>query len=205
MMNPSNSLGVVFIEETIRAFKFLQEKCAFGPPSIRYSHEGMSSDFTEVRYESEHVFLIVFYTHMEAELSLKLGLLTSEPGLNGHLQQLSLEDAFSLADVDTDLPGYWHPRLESDIKKSIDAVASLVREHLLDALCNSLIISKWIEAQKAIDEKNREESFLAQKRKEAQGAWEKKDYQKVVAIYSNFADHLCLLEQKRLDYAKKQI
>lgn len=200
-MNPSNSLGVVFIEETIRAFKFLQEKCAFGPPSIRYSHEGMSSDFTEVRYESEQVFLIVFYAHMEAELSLKIGLLTSD----GHLQQLSLEDALSLADAYTALPGNWHPRLESDIKKSIDVLASLVREHLLDALCNSLIISKWIEAQKVIDEKNREESFLAQKRKDAQGAWEKKDYQKVVAIYSNFADHLCLLEQKRLDYAKKQI
>jgi hypothetical protein len=195
----------VFIDEVLHRFSFLPRKCGYHSPKIRQRVEGMSSDYTAIRYESESIFFEVFYAHMEAELSLGIGMLQPDHACEGYRLSFRLGEALSLSGKDAALPTrFAHPRSESELQGAIDALASAVQQHLRDVLCDPGILSEWAQSRKLRDEKKRAEDMITLKFKEAEGAWMARDYETVVSIYGSFCDRLTGLECKRLSYAKKQ-
>ncbi|MHB1001134.1 MAG: hypothetical protein ACYC27_17970 [Armatimonadota bacterium] len=138
--------GGIFVDETVRAFSFLQDECGYSDPIIRQSHQGMSSDFTEVRYESDSIYLTIFYAHMESELSISMGLRKAKRNFDEYRQRFRMEEDLNFLGKDAASPiSYHHPRLESRLRDTVDALSMIVRNNLLDALCNPEIIQQWVE------------------------------------------------------------
>ncbi|HEY3380095.1 MAG TPA: hypothetical protein VGL77_21685 [Armatimonadota bacterium] len=202
----SEKLGAIFVDEAVIAFSFLRDECNYGPPKIQQRHAGMSTDFTSISYSSKSTFFEVFYAHMESEFALQIGLLREKHDSEEYRPGFGLAEALALSAKDARLPvPCTHPRSESALRSAINDLASIVRNHLLAALCNPRIISHWDELREVKNRENRMEETLLAKRKEVEDAWEKRDFQTVVSIFNSFSDQLTALERKQLSYAKKHI
>lgn len=199
----SEQQGNTFITETLRAFAFVQTECEYSDPVVSASHEGMSSDFTAIRYQSADMFLVIFYAHMESELSLKFGLLQKKHDYDEFRLGFDLDEALSFsgnADVQIQLP---HPRSLSALQQTVNALASIVNSHLRDVLCSPQTIAKWVESRKTLADETRAKNTRKGICSAAEDAWEQQDYRTVVSLYEGVVDSLGALELKRLGYAKK--
>ena len=197
--------GEFFILEASRAFSFLLTDCNFNPPTIRYRHEKMSSDFTELRYESQAIFIEFFFAHMESELSLRIGLLQEKHDYEEYRQGLELNEALSFSGKCIPPINLYSLRSELALISAINSLASIVQNCLIEALCNPKILSQWVESRRLLANETKMKEAWLQKRKEAQEAWQKKDFKRVVSIYESFLNYLGTVEQKRLSYAKKHL
>lgn len=202
-LSSTEQQGKFFIIEVLSAFSFIMTDCNFEPPTIRRLRKGMSSDFTELRYESKAIFIEIFYAHMESELSLRMGLLKEIHDYDEYRQGFNLDEALLFSGKCNHPIRLCHPCSESDLKSEIIALASIVRSCLFDAICNPTIIAQWMESRKIISNESQNRETWLQKRKEAEDAWHKNDYERVISIYESFLNYLSKLEQKRLSYAKK--
>ncbi len=198
----SEQLGKVFCDEVIQSFGFLQTECGFQTPNIRYEWAGMSSDFSTVRYESQDAFLQVFYAHMEAEISIQIGLLSSVEFKRG----FDLGEVLSFVASDVQIPcSMTKARTTDRIKLIITNLADITTANLMQVLSNpKLFLPKWQVIRQSENRKQELNDYLESKHKEANDAWSLKNYAKVVQLYESIIDHLTPVENKRLQYARKR-
>lgn len=181
-----------FPDEAERAFSFLKDA------GFRLVERGR----TRLRYESARVVLTIEWDPRSGEMNVFFGL---QPRYG------EARDSFALADVlgmeGVDLPERGMPFQVADEGRLGPFVARLAddtRIHAQPAIAGDRM---FFHRLKAFRNAQSDRYMLAMKlrrvRSEADDAWHKRDFRRVIDLYTSIQDHLSAFESGRLAYAKK--
>ena len=188
--NPREQLE--FIENATEAFHFLETEYGY-----RLTHE----DPTLVTYESRRL-----------EVRIRHGLLSYEIEFSiGHRSGLS-QWRYALPEILIGLvPGYdenaFYQTTDKELlRQSLASIAEMIQMHAGPLLRGDDDAVRLVEAAHRQGMDRKAEYYGVRPVKErAHVAWQKKDYERVVALYASMESHLSSLEKRQYDYAKKQI
>lgn len=157
---------------------------------------------TLVRYESERIFLNIYHGRRSYEIGVEVGLL-SDGG----------DERYRLPDVLAAILGPDHAHRTYLQASSPEALATCVRESaaLVEQYYAPLlegIPEVWDKVAASTAEASRQytKQVVQQPvREAADSAWKRKDYRKVIDLYTSIIEDLSATERKRLGYAKKHV
>ena len=185
-----------FISEAISAFRFLSTDHGFSCVKI---------EPTFVRYESTSIFINIYHGRKSSELGVEIGKLSSISGLK--------ENWYTLGEV-MDLMGvrerlgftFFQASTRERVQLLVPKLAEYVRKYARPIFEGNLqIFERLRDLRHKKSEEYRKEILLNQIREEAEKAWHKKNYAKLVELYDSMKNDLTLLEVKKLEYAQKRL
>ncbi|WP_039916746.1 hypothetical protein [Cellvibrio mixtus] len=185
----------IFNAAVLKHFNFL---------TIDYGFSVVQKDSYQIRFESDQVFLSVYYdANRSYELDVEIGLLSALFNVN--------ERSFNLGELlrtENAIEGKQYRTFQVSspdaIERCVSKLATLVLLNAKDYLLGNKFSFKRIS-----DLRNSECTQLEMKRKlddvrsEAQAAWQKKEYSKVVALYKPVEHMLSEVERKKLVFAQR--
>ena len=185
-----------FVSEVVSAFKFLLTDYGFSCVKV---------EPTFVRYESTSIFVNIYHGRRSSELGVEIGKLGNIPGLK--------ENWYTLGEV-MDLMGvreklgftFFQASTRERVQILVPKLAEYVRKYAGSMFEGNLqIFERLRDLRHKKSEEYMKEIFLSQIREEAERAWHKKDYAKLVELYDSMKDDLTFLEVKKLEYAQKRL
>lgn len=181
-----------FKDYVFNEFNFLVEKFNF---YVEYFDNHI------VKYYSDKVFVNVYYERLSYEIYFCIGMLP-ESKKNYKISSFEISSVnknkkFNILESTT------NPEL---ISKVIIELANMVKSECYDILLGNLEPLKHLYD---VVEKNRENLKLNLKliemEREAQVAWNEKNYRKLISIYTRHEKYLTKTQSKKLEYARKKI
>lgn len=160
----------------------------------------------QVRFESDHVFVIVHYdAERSYELDVEIGQLKAL--FNNEERPFNLGEVLRTERVFEGNKYRSFQACSSDIlEKGVSKLALLLSLNAKDYLLNNKFSFKRLsDLRKSESDQYELEAKLANIRREAKLAWQKKDYYKVVSLYGAVESMLSSAEKKMLHIAKKNI
>jgi hypothetical protein len=189
-----NRASLGFVEAVMSNFKFLLEDFPF---------RCVKKDVTIVRFESNSVFVNVYYGRKSFELNVEIGELVS---VSGH-PEVSYTIGEILHLVCPKKAENYHPyqvHTVETVKKFVAELAKLVKEYALPALTGNHDFFQQVgEVQEKRSDTYLKELRLNRTRTEVETAWHQKNYPRVIELYDSMREDLTPAEAKRLAYAKK--
>lgn len=192
----ANNVFQAFVRRVRAHFMYLEANYGFKVSKIEHAN-----DSGIVRYESEAVYVNVYYGSPDFEVNMNFGrkVLDEPPqGYSFYQGDLILLESCS--------SWQWKTNYADKQTRFIAEYARLLQECGRSCLLGDSVIyskmklkrdtavSEWVENEK-----------VTQIRGEAQKAWNEKQYGLVVILYRKMIDKLTEVEQKRLDYAEKKM
>jgi hypothetical protein len=183
-------VNLLFVELTQQAFSFLEGV------GFRLTQ----CDPTRLQYESAQTFVAVEWDARSGELNVFIGL---QP------RQGEVRDAFSLRDLlameNVDVPERKMPfQVAEEIKLGpfLGKMAEDTRAHARLALAGDRMFFRRLETfRSAQAEAYMQDMKLRRVRTEADQAWQKRDLDKLITLYTSIKDQLSASEKAKLDYA----
>lgn len=181
-----------FAEAAKQAFSFLE-------------HAGFrltERDSVRLRYESTQAFVVIEWDPRSGELDVLIG---PQP------KKGESRDAFSLTDLlrmeDVDVPERKIPFQvadESRLKPFIDKLAEDTRSHAQPALTGDRMFFRRLrDFRNAQAQGYMRDMELQRIRAEAKKAWQNRELDKLISLYTLIEDRLTASEKAKLAYAKK--
>ncbi len=175
-------------------FQFLETRFGFKLTKTKTNFNSCS-----VRYESNKVFVNPWYFSPHYDYGVSFGLLKDN-------HWFSIGSLFSLDMRFNKKPEYTFEKLSEVeiIEKNVAGFANFLYENGKDVLTGNEKIYKQLQKNEDIQSKNFTVKLKVDYlRKQAETAWEKGDYEKVVKNYQKIIESLSPAERKKLIYSKK--
>jgi len=155
---------------------------------------------TVVRYESQSMFVTVKIWPSRSTLDVEFGRLDSGESFNLSevLRALNPKTpsgigVFSLGDP-------------AQVRQAVSTLAGWFRTSCGSVLTGGVLLWQKLKDQtRQLNERDTKEIGLRHIREEADTAWRKEDYAKLVALYESIQKDLTPAELKRLEYSKKRL
>lgn len=179
-----------FSDLVLNYFKFLKT----------YGFLCAKSEQTFVRFESPPLFINVYHGRSSFELGAEFGRIGKDEE-----QPYPMSALLEVAGIPTakEYRDYATHTLDG-VNDGLDKLAKLVREHIGLIFKNESIF-QILKEQRNVRAKNfAQEINLLQMRRELEGAWQTKDYPKVVELLTPWCMAITPIELKKLQYAKEQ-
>lgn len=181
-----------FVEAAKRAFSFLEDT-GFRLTAI---------DVARLQYESARACVTIEWDPRSGELEVFFCL---QP------KNAKAHDAFSLRDLldmeNVDVPERKMPfqvAKEDELKPFVDKLAEETRNHAQSALAGDRMYFRRLQAYRnAKAQAYMYDMELRRVRAEAEKAWKKKEFDKLVLLYTSIEDQLTASEKAKLAYAKQ--
>ncbi|MGI9054315.1 MAG: phosphoribosylanthranilate isomerase [Pyrinomonadaceae bacterium] len=174
-------------------FHFLERDFGFKLTNAETNYNSSS-----VKYESNKVFVKPWYFLPQYDYGVSFGLLNDE-------NWFSLESLFSL-DFGFSKPIEFTFKKLSEIEsieKIVVGFAQLLLENGKDVLTGNENLYKQIQENEEIQSRNYTETLeINYSRKQAEIAWQKRDYAEVVKNYQKILESLSPAERKKLNYSE---
>lgn len=190
-MRRSDQDPLGFIRATEMAFRFLIDD---------YGFRLVSSDSSVVRYESESVYVHVWFESYSFELYFALGLLANP---NDSYSSTDLIDFAS----ESDMPetSCFQVTTSGGMVRLTQRLADFLVKNGESALQgNTAFYDRVAKVRKQKSNTVTRSLELADARRDADAAWRKRDHPKVVDALEKVGNDLTPAEAKKLDYAKKR-
>lgn len=189
-----NRHSLSFAESVKNAFSFLADNHGF-----RAAEAGA----TFVRYESNKMFINIYHGRRSYEVGVEVG-----PLSDAEANRYGLPDVLGalLGGGRPENAYYFQASDREGVRRCVEAVASLVERYYGEMLEGDPLVLKRVEA--FTSERNDEYTRKVVQqptRDSAERAWQEKDYPTVAQLYGSIRSDLTPVEQKRMEYAKKQI
>ena len=185
-------MTVRFTSAARRAFSFLE---SIGFRLVR-------SEPARLQYESAQTFVAIEWDARSGELNLFIGL---QPGKGGVRDSFSLRDMLAMENMDVlqrKLP--FQAADETKLGPFLNKMAEDVRTFAPQALAGDRMFFRWLKtfrsAQAGAYMRDME---LRHVRAEAGKAWQKRDLDKLIILYSSIEDQLSASEKAKLAFARK--
>ena len=186
-----------FKDHVLKSFDFLQSG---------YSFRCVDANDYSVRYESDAVFVVVRFDNGRSfELDVEIG----QRGVlyDGQERPFNMGEVLRLKGVEKK-EGYsfFQASDQSRLGNAINRLSELLKKYGDDLLrggrfaFKSLINFRTRECEEYAV--TRDLKFI---RSEAEKAWKKKDYSKVVSLYGPVKSHISGSEKKKLEYAERHL
>ncbi len=191
----ANRYHFCFLESVKNAFSFLEESFGF---------QIMSTEVTFVRYESERMFVNVYHGRISYEIGVEVGCLRADAPERGY----RLPDVLGAVLNETHHQNsyYLQASTQENVRSCVETAADLVKQHYGPILGDNAAVWQKIKAfTSKRDEEYTRKGVNQPIRKSAELAWQKKNLSKVAELYASIRADLTPVEEKRLEYAKKQI
>jgi hypothetical protein len=155
-----------------------------------------------LQYETARAFVTVEWDGRSGELNVFVGLQPSK-GETG--EAFSLTDLLAMEGVE--VPGRRMPfqvAEESKLRPFLDKLAGDMQVHAQPALAGDRMFFRRLNAfRSAQAQAHMRDMELRRVRTEADAAWQKRELDKIVALYSSIEDHLTAAEKAKLAYARQ--
>lgn len=184
----------LFSDAAMRAFAFL-ESAGF---------RLVSSQESELRYESTGVLLGVSWDRRSGELDAFIGL---------RKKNSIQEDAFSLTDIlrmqsaessESKIP--FQVADESHLGPFLQRLAENVQTHAQPALAGDRMFFRRLDAFRGTQAQALSDDMnLRRVRSQVKEAWHRQELGRVIDLYASIENHLTPSEKKKLDYAKRNL
>jgi hypothetical protein len=173
-----------------------------------YSFRCVKSDMTFVRYESPDVFVNVYHGRASYEIGVEIGLVNNPWGQAERSFTIRDIVEFNGAEKET---GYTRvvtfsandPAL---VKKFVNRLADFVKIYAVQELRGNLMafeqLRSFVESEAERYEKEQE---ISQIKREANKAWQQKNYVSLVKLYEQIEESLTPAEAKKMEYAKRHL
>jgi hypothetical protein len=185
-------MSKTFVEAARDAFLFLEEtgfRCVRRESSL-------------LRYEADRVFVTVTWDPYSGEINVFIGLRpkTGEP-----------EDGFSLSDL-LDMEAVNVPERktpfqvaeEKEVYPFLKKLAEDTRVYGKPALTGDRMFFRRLKNfRNVVARTSRRETEVRRARSAAENAWQKREFEKVVDLYTSIQNELSGAERSKLEYAKK--
>jgi hypothetical protein len=194
--SPVNREVLGFKEEVLAAFGFLIDE---------YGFRVVEQEPTRVRFESPLVFLNVYHGRSSSELGLEVGQLEKRSS--------QLQSRYYLSDI-LDLIGkaqeegytFFQASTQERVKKYIAQLAELVKKHAKNVLKgDSAVFENLRSIQARKSQEYLKEMNLSRIRPEANEAFRKRDYSRVIELLEPVRTELNPSELRKLGYARKHV
>jgi hypothetical protein len=181
-----------FSDAAMRAFSFL-EGAGF---------RLVQRDRDQLRYETAEVLVTIEWDARSGELNVFFGL---QPRKGEQPDALSLRDLLGMEGVD--VPERTMPfqvAEESQLRPFLDKLAEDTRVHAQPALAGDRMFFHRLQAfRNAQAQAYMRDMELRRVRAEADKAWQKRDLEKLIGLYTPIEDQLTASEKAKLAYAKQ--
>jgi len=182
-----------FQEAVLASFRFLRER----------GFEVVKKDATLVRFESKHVFVNVYHGRASFELGIEMARLAVPE------EQVTIYDAIQRAGAEESEGLGKHVMFQvstrEGVREFVPKLASLLQKYGDPFLRGDEdAYREAVQAQKSAATQYEKEVALAKMRREAETAWQEKDYAKIVELYGEWSGELSEVEARRLLYAEQQ-
>lgn len=187
-----------FAETVLNAFDFLVKDFGF---------RCVNSEMTFVRYESPDVFVNVYHGRASYEIGVEIGLIKNPWGQNEPPFTIRDIVEFNKAEAET---GYTRvvtfsandPEL---VRKFVNRLAGFVKRYAAPELGGDIIAFEQLRAFGMNEAaKYQKEQKISYAKREANSAWQQKNYALVIKLYEEIRDSLSPAEAKKLEYARKR-
>jgi hypothetical protein len=179
-------------------------RAAFGFLEREFGFRCVESDGTFVRYESPRVFINVYHGRSSYELQTEIGRLDDTD---------ELESGYTLNELRKTLRPDTSPggrlalaQTAMEVATEVPRLAMVFRDYAEPALDgNPEIFDSLRRRRIAARREYARQVHLFQIRRQAEEARRAKDWARLVALYEPIIRELSVVEQKRLEYGRKQI
>jgi len=182
-----------FKEAVLASFQFLRS----------YDFKPVQEQDTFVRYESESAFVNVYHGRASYEIGVEIGRLDRQEkyGL-GYLVSWAGKDAWETEGFGRST--MFQVSTREGVQEFVPKVADLVEKYGDQFLLGTAAFyDKLQTANERAAIAYEREQMLSRIKKEADSAWDQKDFARVVELYQPIQDNLTEIEAKRLAYAEK--
>lgn len=184
-----------FVDFVRKDFQFLEIEYNF---KLTQAKTNLSN--SSVRYESEKVFVGVYYHPARYECDAAIGLNSNNNRSYSIGELLALEKDFDLT------PNYSFDKLtQAEItERNVSWLASILQKYGEKYLQGNLpAFEKLRKDSETKAEIYTQKIINEQQRRKAEEAWKRKDYDAVVEIYKSIKNFLSQSEKKKLEYSEK--
>lgn len=171
-----------------------------------YGFKCTKSNNHNVTYENQHVFITI---HFDNGISFELDICFGHHSMlfNENMQSFNLGELLRLYDVEK-IEGYtfFQAATQNSLNRCIEKLSLLLKKYGHDVFTgNNRTFARLNELRLRECSQYARQKELTFARKDAEQAWQRKDYHNVVELYSKIYKLLTKSEKRKLDYAKKQI
>jgi hypothetical protein len=188
-----STMSEKFSDIVRRTFTFLEEA------GFRCTQDGP----VQLKYETDNVFVTVTWDCRSGEISEFIGL---QPRKGERENGFSLSDLLAMEDVD--LPERKMPFQVADENRLgpfVERLAEDTRAFAQPALAGDRMYFRRLKTFRNATTQTYMRSMTLQRvRSEAEEAWLKRDFDRVIDLYASIENDLSESEQGKLDYAKRQ-
>ena len=183
-----------FEEAVSSSFEFLK----------RHNFHLAASEPTFVRYESPTVFVNVYHGRASYELGVEVGRLKNAP------EKLTLLEIVSQANANRS-EGFekqvnFQASSGEGVRRFLPQLASLLETYGIPFINGEpSAYSSALEMRARASAQFELEQHIKKVRQEAETAWQAKQHDRLLQLYSAIADHLTAVEAKRVAYAERQL
>jgi len=197
-MDNDNFINTDSLPSTESVFEILVKR-HFGFLIEKYDFKCVQSDSSSVEYQSERVFLRIYWGN-NAELLFTVGILP------GDTIRIHIEEMIEMSEYHGDeIKDQYYISNDINLEKYIKVYAEYLKEYAHDALIGNVkyydLILKMREDK--YDKAERRMMVIDAEQK-ASEAWKRKDYKSIVDILTPYTKELSQIATKRYEYAKKR-
>jgi hypothetical protein len=188
----------IFEETAKNAFDFLVTDCEMQRTVSK------KTLFTRIRYRRGSLFLDVWFDTYSYEIDVATGLISKSGKERCSYGMAEVLEA-SLGH-NHKITTFYQSSTPEGVRECVQSLASVVEKHYQPVLNGDEKVFRNIDfVQAEMSEGVMREMRLANIRKEASRAWQKKDFRKVAELYGTIQLNLTPSEAKKLGYARKQV
>lgn len=170
----------------------------------KYGLQLVQEEVTLLRYQSEKVILNVYHGRASYELGVQIER-ADFPGESFGLYEV-LKWAESTGKIEEIPTGGYQASTRESVQKLLAQMAALVKRYAVPLLQDDATAYQALRAQQSHDAAEyTKEVHLRAIRKQAETAWQEKNYETLSGLYSDIQGDLTPSEIMRLQYAEKQL
>jgi len=195
-MNPAHRSDEIFRQEVTKAFSFLEKDEGF-----KVVEAGNEQRFA-VTYESKRLVLDIYLERYH-----ELGVSIRRKGKRVDQERpLDVYEVMKMVNPDDHFPAPYMVPSSLEVKEGLNFLAQKLKQYKNEVLdADDATFEGYFKKRNEKFKKHVKEEQTKNLRREVESAFEKKDYHKAVELYELIKDDLTELDQKRWQYAQKQL